>query len=118
MTSVLDPKLTTATPRFEAVAGVQAVEIKDGLVIYQHEPERVHRLNRSAAVIYLLCDGSLTFDEIAHEVQHAFGTAKDLSSAAAHCLRQLMEAELVRSIETDSDQTPGPISVQEKASHE
>jgi hypothetical protein len=111
MTSAIENPLTTTTQRFEAVTGTELIEIKDGLVIYQHEPERVHRLNRSAAVIYLLCDGSRTVDEIAHEVQLAFNTANTPHSAVTLCLHQLTGAELVRRVDGDTDGADKPTGV-------
>ncbi|HTF54423.1 MAG TPA: PqqD family protein [Pseudonocardia sp.] len=106
MASVVEGHITTTTSRFEAVAGVQHVEIKDGLVLYQHEPERVHRLNRTAAVIYLLCDGSRVVDDIAEEVQLAFNASDTPSYAVIDCLRQLTEAGVIRPVD-DTEDTEG-----------
>lgn len=105
MTKVINNHLATTAPRFEATRGTKLIEIKDGLVIYQRAPERVHRLNRSAAVIYLLCDGSLTAAEIAQEAQNAFNTTNVPHSVVDQCLRQLTEAQLIRLVDDDADDT-------------
>lgn len=110
-TSAIENPTITTTQRFEAVPGMELIQIKDGLVIYQHEPERVHRLNRSAAVIYLLCDGSRTVDDIAHEVQLAFNTANTHHNAVTHCLHQLTGAELLRRVDGDTGDADKPTSV-------
>jgi hypothetical protein len=98
MTRVSEGEPTTAAPRFEAISGMQLIEIKDGLVIYQHEPQRIHRLNRTAAVIYLLCDGSRVVDEITDEVQLVFNTENKPHHAVTNCLRQLTEMGLIRPV--------------------
>lgn len=96
-------RTTTTAPQFEAVTGMKLVEIKDGLVIYQHEPQRIHRLNRSAAVIYLLCDGIRAIDEITDELQLAFNMENRPHYAVTDCLRQLTEAGLIRPVGGDTD---------------
>lgn len=104
MTRVIEGQHTIATaPQFEAMTGFKLVEIKDGLVIYQHERQRVHRLNRSAAVIYLLCDGTRAVDEITDELQLAFNTENRPHYAVIDCLRQLTEAGLIRQVGDDMD---------------
>ena len=104
MTRVVEGQRTTTTaPQFEAVTGVKLVEIKDGLAIYQHEPQRVHRLNRSAAVIYLLCDGTRASDEITDELQLAFNMENKPHYAVTDCLRQLTQAGLIRPVGGDTD---------------
>jgi hypothetical protein len=103
MTKAIEEQSTALAQRFEAIKGVQLVEIKDGLVIYEHEPRRVHRLNRSAAVIYILCDGSRVIDEIVDEVQIAFDMATRPDHAVAACLRQLVEAGVIRPVDGQAD---------------
>ena len=103
MTRVTEEEPTTAALRFEAMSGMQLIEIKDGLVIYQQEPQRIHRLNRTAAVIYLLCDGSRVVDEITDEVQLVFNTQNQPHHAVANCLRQLTEMGLIRPVDGETD---------------
>lgn len=51
---------------------VELTETDEGLVVYQIDRERVHALNMSAAVIFELCDGILTVEEIAVKVAAIF----------------------------------------------
>jgi hypothetical protein len=103
MTRVTEGELTTPALRFEAMRDIQLIEIKDGLVVYQQEPQRIHRLNRTAAVIYLLCDGSRVVEEIADEVQLVFNTENRPHHAVINCLRQLTEMGLIRPVDGETD---------------
>lgn len=42
-------------------------------VVYDSDGEKLHVLNRAAAVVWLLCNGELTVSEISNEVAEAFG---------------------------------------------
>ena len=103
MTRVTEGEPTTAALRFEAMSGMQLIEIKDGLVIYQQEPQRIHRLNRTAAVIYLLCDGSRVVDDITDEVHLVFNTENKSHQAVINCLHQLTEMGLIRPVDGETD---------------
>jgi Coenzyme PQQ synthesis protein D (PqqD) len=47
-------------------------EVPDGYIVYQHELDRVHYLNDTAAVIFEFCDGKLEADDIVGRVMQAF----------------------------------------------
>ena len=55
------------------VAGLEAHEVDDGLVVYQGSTDRVHYLNPVASVVYELCTGEHTEDEIVEIVGAAWG---------------------------------------------
>ena len=38
--------------------GLDVNEVPDGYVIYQTEADRVHYLNKTAAIVFELCDGA------------------------------------------------------------
>jgi PqqD family protein of HPr-rel-A system len=48
-------------------------EAEDGLVVYDARQDQVHHLNPSAAVIFDLCDGSRSVDEIAAVLADLYG---------------------------------------------
>lgn len=63
--------------KFVAVGNFEFSQVPDGFVIYDEKNEKVHYLNPSAAVIYMLCDGNRTADEIISFLKDAY----DLSEA-------------------------------------
>jgi hypothetical protein len=54
------------------VSAYEVDEVEDGFVVYQPDRNRVHYLNRTAALVLELCTGRLTPAEIAAVVQQAF----------------------------------------------
>jgi hypothetical protein len=54
------------------VSAYEVDEVEDGFVVYQPDRNRVHYLNRTAALVLELCTGRLTTAEIAAVVQQAF----------------------------------------------
>lgn len=52
-------------------------EVPDGYIVYQSDRDRVHYLNKTAAIIFEFCSGSHGVDEIVERVATAFelGTA-------------------------------------------
>ena len=47
-------------------------EVPDGYIVYQKERDRVHYLNKTAAIIFELCDGKHEPDDIVARVAKAF----------------------------------------------
>ena len=47
-------------------------EVADGYVIYQGARDRVHYLNKTAAIVFELCDGGLGIDNIIRSVADLF----------------------------------------------
>jgi len=47
-------------------------EVPDGYIVYQAEQDRVHYLNKTAAVIFELCDGKRDLNDIIARVAKAF----------------------------------------------
>jgi len=70
-------------------------EISDGFVVYQPSGGGVHYLNRSAAVVLVLCTGSNSLDQISQTVQEAFGLAKAPDGEIEAVLSQLHAEGLV-----------------------
>ena len=53
-------------------------ELPDGYIVYQIERDRVHYLNKTAAIIFELCDGSREADDVVARVAKVF----DLGASA------------------------------------
>lgn len=79
-------------------------EVPDGYIVYQTEQDRVHYLNKTAAIIFEFCNGSLEADDVVARMTKAF----DLNAAAQTEIRAgldlLMKEGLVLS---PSDGQPG-----------
>ncbi|WP_331767211.1 PqqD family protein [Embleya sp. NBC_00896] len=65
----------SATPAVypRRAAGMGVSDHPDGLVIHQHNPPRVHHLDRTAALVFELCSGRLTTDEITAHIGARLG---------------------------------------------
>lgn len=59
------------TPR--QVEGLDITEVEDGLVIFEPTSRRVHHLNVTATLVFELCTGDNSVDQIADIVRTAFG---------------------------------------------
>lgn len=71
------------------VGGIEVHEVADGLIIYQAEPECVHQLNNTAAIVFELCDGNNTVPEISEQLAAAFGHNGVPAGAAERCVADL-----------------------------
>lgn len=87
------PSPVPARPR--AMRGLQVNEVEDGYIVYQPEQNRVHYLNHTAAVVFGLCTGKNTWDEIIELVQRAYGLKRAPSRAVRGALTRLVEEGLV-----------------------
>jgi hypothetical protein len=86
------------TDRPLAVDGLDVNEVNDGLVVYDPGRDRVHYLNATAAVIFVLCDGVRDAAAIAAKAAAIFGAGGGPSPAEVEtCLRQLRDEGILRS---------------------
>jgi hypothetical protein len=58
-------------------------------MVYQAEPECVHQLNNTAAVVFELCDGHNTVPEIGEQLAAAFGHNGVPADVAYDCVADL-----------------------------
>lgn len=84
------------TDRPTSRPGLDVNEVEDGLVIYDGEQERVHYLNVTAGVVFSLCTGTSTEEEIADEVGAVFGLGRRAEPETSECLGQLRAEGLIR----------------------
>jgi hypothetical protein len=63
-------------------------EVPDGYIVYQTERDRVHYLNKTAAIIFEFCDGARQTDDIVIRVAQAF----DLDLSAHDEIRAGLES--------------------------
>jgi hypothetical protein len=77
------------------VAGLESHEVEDGLVVYQIATDRVHYLNAVASVVFELCTGEHTVDEIEQLVGAAWGLDESPHEEVTACLEQFRSESLV-----------------------
>jgi hypothetical protein len=85
-----------AADRPTASPGLEVNEVADGLVIYDGEQERVHYLNVTAGVVFSLCTGASTAEEIADEVGAVYGLGRRAEPETSECLDHLRAEGLIR----------------------
>lgn len=72
--------------------GLDVDEVSDGYVIYQTGSDRVHYLNKTAAIVFELCDGARGTDDIVSRVSWMFelGERRTAKSrpVSTHCSRR------------------------------
>jgi len=71
------------------VDGLEPHEVDDGLVVYHAATGRVHYLNPTASLVFELCSGEHSEDEIAHLVGAAWGLEEAPRAEVGQCIEQL-----------------------------
>ena len=71
-------------------------EIGDGLVLYQGPERRVHYFNRTASLVYELCTGEHSVEQIAEAIADSFGLAEAPRREVEACLETLRAQGVVR----------------------
>jgi hypothetical protein len=87
---------SSPTPRPVRTADLEINEVADGLVVYQADPEQVHYLNNTAAVVFELCDGQLTVEQITERVGELFSLAEPPVAEVAACVAELTAKGVLR----------------------
>jgi hypothetical protein len=72
-------------------------EVPDGYVIYQTAADRVHYLNKTAAIIFELCDGARGPDDIVTRVSGMFELNGKADVEIKDCIQSLLNEGLVLS---------------------
>jgi Coenzyme PQQ synthesis protein D (PqqD) len=84
-----------ATRQPQTAIGLDVQEAEDGLVIYVAATDTVHHLNKTAGVIFGLCDGTRDAEAIAAELAALFDLATLPLDETLACLSELVESGLV-----------------------
>jgi hypothetical protein len=77
--------------------GLDVNEVPDGYVIYQTEADRVHYLNKTAAIVFELCDGARGTDDIVARVSKMFEMEGTAHGEIEACVQSLLKEGLVLS---------------------
>jgi hypothetical protein len=84
-----------ATRQPQTAEGLDVQEAEDGLVVYVAATDTVHHLNKTAGVIFGLCDGTRDAPAIAAEVASLFGLGEPPLDETVACLSELVANGLV-----------------------
>ena len=82
--------------RPEPASGIDVHEVEDGFVVFDAATDRVHYLNPTATVVFSLCDGTRTTDEIAELVRSAWDLETAPVADVAACVAQLRDEGVLR----------------------
>ena len=72
-------------------------DVPDGYIVYQTENDRVHYLNKTAAVIFEFCDGKHGSEDIISRVAKAFDLGPSAHNEIRAGLDSLLKEGLVQS---------------------
>ena len=78
-----------------AVDGLEVTEADDGLVVYVEATETIHHLNRTAAIVFGLCDGARDAPAIADELGLLFSLDAPPLAETVECLAELERLGLI-----------------------
>lgn len=70
------------------ISGLNVNEVRDGLIVYDPTRDRVHHLNATASILFVSCDGTRSPDDLAAELQAAFGLDEPATTEVIECLEQ------------------------------
>ena len=69
--------------------GLDVHEVEDGFVVFDASTDRVHYLNPTATVVFSLCDGTRSPEEVAALVQSAWELESPPVDDVVACIAQL-----------------------------
>jgi lipopolysaccharide cholinephosphotransferase len=83
------------SPQLQQAEGLELHEIDDGLIVYQQDPPRVHHLNHTAALVFALCTGESTIDEIVGHMQLGYELPSAPVAEVNACIERLCEEQVL-----------------------
>jgi hypothetical protein len=85
------------TEKLLRAEGLDVNEVPDGYVIYQTAADRVHYLNKTAAIVFELCDGARGTADIVERVSQMFELKGNADAEIEACIQSLLKEGLVLS---------------------
>ncbi len=77
------------------VDGLEVNELPDGYVVYQQDVDRVHYLNRTAVLVFELCDGKTPAQDIPAMVRALYGLDTAPQAEVEGCLERFLAEGLI-----------------------
>lgn len=89
---------------------VLEVDLGDGLIIYDRDANLVHHLNPPAAMVWRMCEGESSIDEMVQVIVDVLGsTPHEVKGQVAELLQELDDLDL-----TEDASTGGPVATREE----
>lgn len=82
--------------RPESAEGLDVHEVDDGVVVYDAGRDRVHYLNASATLVFLLADGTRTLAQLQELVKEAWPADAAHVEGVDECVRRLTAEGVLR----------------------
>lgn len=102
-----DTKTTVNRPR--ARADLAVVELDDEAIIYDAQSGQLHRLNSTGRIVFSLCDGRSTTQELAADLAEAYGLpCEEMETHVATLVANLQSAGLVERSQDPAGTAPPP----------
>ncbi len=76
--------------------GLEVNDLPDGYIVYQQETDRVHYLNRTAVLVFEMCDGHLAAGAIVDALKNAYDLTTAPTDEVESCLTKLRDEGLIR----------------------
>ncbi len=87
--------MSSSAAFYKQVGGCEVSHIPDGYMVHQAEPEKVHYLNPTAAIVYELCDGAQSVTAIANFLQSNFSLPEPPVAEVQDCIASLLVEGLI-----------------------
>jgi hypothetical protein len=78
--------------------GLEVNELPDGYIIYQQETDRVHYLNRTAALVFEMCNGQSPAAAIPELLKNAYELPEPPTAEVQQCLERFLEEGLIAAL--------------------
>jgi hypothetical protein len=88
---------TSMSVALSRASNLDVHEVPDGYIVYDNARDRVHYLNKTAAIIFEFCDSNLQADEIVARVAAAFDLGPSAHAEIRAGLDTLLKEGLVLS---------------------
>lgn len=72
-------------------------EVPDGYIVYQLSRDKVHYLNKTAAIVFEFCDGKRDADDIVLRVNQLFDLEISADAEVRNCIESLLKEGLIQS---------------------
>ncbi len=96
--------LDRAGDLYVGVKGLETIEVPDGYVVYFSD--RAVFLNRTAAIVWELCDGVNTVDDITAQLRELFVLSVEPADEVGGCIRSLLAEGLIAVADTAGKHEP------------
>lgn len=73
-------------------ADVLALDMGDGVILYNHDSSLVHHLSPSASVVWQLCDGDVDGEQLGSEIAEEYGLDRDEVVKQVHDVIEELDA--------------------------